>query len=66
MLTSEGYCLTYYKSKNQIIICLPQTMETLTNTMTMVTNRRFELTMEEKALILNVVRFVFGEREDNV
>lgn len=65
LITDDGYSLTYNKGANQIIICLPQTMRTLNNTTAMVTNRRVELTPGEEALILNTVRFVFGERKDN-
>lgn len=65
LITDDGYSLTYNKGANQIIICLPQTMRTLNNTTAMVTNRRFELTTAEEALILNVVRFVFGEGKDD-
>ena len=65
LITDDGYSLTYNKGANQIIICMPQTMRTLNNTTAMVTNRRVELTPGEEALILNTVRFVFGERKDN-
>ena len=65
LTTKDGYSLTYNKGANQLVICLPQTMRTLSNTVAIVTNRRFELTTEEEALILNTVRFVFGERKDD-
>ena len=65
LITDDGYSLTYNKGANQLVICLPQTMRTLSNTVAIVTNRRFELTTEEEALILNTVRFVFGERKDD-
>lgn len=66
MLTTEdGYSLTYNKGANQLVIYLPQTMRTLNNTTAMVTNRKVDLTQSEKALILNVVRFVCGEGKDD-
>ena len=64
LITDDGYSLTYNKGANQLIISLPQTMRTLDNTTAMVTNRRVDLTHAEKALILNVVRFVFEEGKD--
>lgn len=67
MLTSDGYCLTYYKSKNQIVICLPQTMSTLTNTCVQVVDRRTDVEETDLWALLNVAQLIFhkGVREDN-
>ncbi len=65
LITDDGYSLIYNKGANQIVIYMPQTMQTLNNTTAMVTNRRVDLTQAEKALILNVVRFVFEERRED-
>ena len=65
MLTSDGYALTYYKSRNQIIICLPQTCETATNTYEQVVDRRTDVEETDLAVLLNIVKLIFhkGERE---
>ena len=63
MIISDGYTLEYYKGRNQIVIGLPQTMQTATNTVSMVTNRKVDLTAEDQMIILAVVKYVMGERE---
>lgn len=67
MLTSEGYCLTYHKSKNQIVICLPQTAETATNTYEQVVDRRTDVVEIDLLVLLNIVKLIFykGERKQN-
>lgn len=59
MLTSEGFCLTYYKRQNQIVICLPQTAETATNTYEQIADRRTDVTETELAVLLNIVKLLF-------
>ncbi len=63
MIISDGYTLEYYKNRNQIIIGLPQTEQTATNTISMVTKRKIDLTDEEKMIILATVEYVMGERK---
>lgn len=65
MLTSEGYGLTYYKNKNQIVICLPQTYETATNTYEQVVDRRTDVEETDLWVLLNIVKLIFhkGERK---
>ena len=63
MIMVDGYYLNYYPNCNQIVITMPQTMRTLTNTVSMVTNRRVSITREEEAIILNVVKAII-ERKD--
>lgn len=63
MVMVDGYYLNYYPERNQIVITMPQTMQTLTNTVSMVTNRRVSITREEEAVIVNVVKAIM-ERED--
>lgn len=66
MLCNDGYCLTYYKNKNQIIICLPQTYETITNTIEGVVDRRTDVEEKDLLVLLNIARLIFhkGERKD--
>ena len=65
MIVSDGYSLEYIPRQNRIIINLPQTMTTLSNTVTMISNRRISLTEAEEAAILSVVRAIMeaGEAE---
>ena len=63
MIVSDGYTLEYYKGRNQIVIGLPQTEETATNTVSMVTNRKVDLTDEDQMMILAIVKYVMGERQ---
>lgn len=64
MIVGDGYYLNYDKDKNRIVILLPQTMETLTNTMDAVTDRKIDITESEQSLILNVVKAVFERRNE--
>lgn len=54
-----NYSISYNKGRNQIVIGLPQTAQTATNTIEPVTNRRTEMTFEEQALLLSIVRYIF-------
>jgi hypothetical protein len=70
MLTSDGYSLTYYKTKNQIVIRLPQTYETLTNTYDQVVDRRTDVREIDLLVLLNIAKVIFYkgvriEDEDN-
>ena len=66
MTTSGGYTIVQYPTKNRIIITLPQTLGTLTNTVTEVSNRRNKLTDEEEATLLAAVRIMFEYGLDEV
>ena len=63
MLTSDGYCLTYYKNRNQIVICLPQTYETATNTYEKVVDRRTDVEETDLWVLLNIAKLIFHKRE---
>ena len=64
MIVGDGYSLFYDKDKNRIVIRLPQTMKTLTNTMDAVTDRKIDINESEQSLILNVVKAVFERRNE--
>ena len=64
MICSDGYCLTYFPQRNTIEIVMPQAMTTLTNTVSMVSNRKTVLTEEEEAAILSVVKAIVERRSD--
>lgn len=59
MLTSNGYSLIYYKNRNRIVIGLPQTAETLTNTFNSVVDRRIDVDDKELAILLTVAQAIF-------
>lgn len=58
--SSDDYLIRYYKKHNQVIITLPQTMETMTSTRTPYCHRRVDVSDEELTLILNVARMIFN------
>lgn len=59
MTVIDGYSLTQYVNQNQIVINLPQTRNTLTNTVTPVADRRKVLTDLEEAALLTAVKAMF-------
>ena len=63
MIISEGYILVYEPISNSIIITLPQTIETLTNTVSEIVDRRVDISIEEEATILNVVKAIMEKKE---
>lgn len=63
MIISDGYTIEYYKNRNQIIIGMPQTMLTPTDTVSMVINRKVDLTDEDQMIILAVVKYVTEAKE---
>ena len=67
MLMSDGYCLAYYKNKNQIVICLPQTFETATDTYEQVVDRRTDVMETDLLVLLNIAKLIFCkvERKDD-
>lgn len=56
--TNDGYSIYYEKNANRIVISLPQTIETVTSTMTMVINRKLEFTDSELCAILSVAKAI--------
>jgi hypothetical protein len=62
MIVSEGYSIEYMKAANKIIINLPQTMGTVTNTVTPMSDRKTDFTDDELCAILYAVK-MFAEME---
>lgn len=58
MIENNGYILNYKPKENQIVIMLPQTISTLTNTVSPVADRRIDISHEEEAMILNLVKAI--------
>lgn len=63
MLISNGYSLIYHKNHNQIVIGLPQTWSSLTNTLDPVVDRRIDVTEQELDILLRVTKLIFLNRE---
>ena len=64
MITCNGYAIMYEKNRNRIIISLPQTMKTATNTVSEVRVRKTEFTETELAAILFAVKTVAEHPEE--
>ena len=60
--SQDDYLITYYKKENKVVIMLPQTMETITNTRTPKSDRRVDVNDNELTLLLNVARLIFNKR----
>ena len=58
MLISDGYYIEHYKNDNKIIIGLPQTFETISNTVSPLANRKSDFTDEDLYTILSVVKAI--------
>ena len=56
MITSDGYSIEQYVTANRIVITLPQTADSMTNTMEPMSDRRQSLTDEEMATMLCMVK----------
>lgn len=62
IITNDGYAIEQYPKQNQIVINLPQTNSTITNTNGTIATRKEKLTTEELTLILTLVRLLMGEK----
>lgn len=63
MVTCDGY--TLYQRKNQIIIGLPQTWETLCDSSSPIVDRQLYLTTEQEACLLMLVKkFMMNDEEE--
>lgn len=63
MICLDNYSLIYEKKKNRIVICLPQTTESILNTTTPIVNRRFDVKNEELLGILVATKLTFENKE---
>lgn len=62
MLVSDGYSLVYDKGQNKIGIFLPQTWETLTNTIDAPADRRTDVSESDLMVLLQVARVIFDKK----
>lgn len=63
MIVSDGYYVMQVVQENKIIIGLPQTMQTIGNTIDKISDRRLALTDEEEASLLLTVRRLLEQKE---
>lgn len=61
MIVSDGYSLSYERMKNRIVILLPQTAETMMDTMTLPVKRQ-DRSEEELLILLLITRQLFEEK----
>lgn len=68
MLVNNGYLLIYHKNRNQIVIGLPQTSKSLTNTLEPVADRKIDIEEKDLAILLAVTQAIFlnGTKMDEV
>ena len=65
MLMSDGYSLIYDKYRNQIVIGLPQTYATITNSVEQPQKRRVDVEESEMTILLLMAKKIFrGEIVD--
>lgn len=65
MIKNDGYSIEEYSNINRIIICLPQTSESITNSAAPVSKRRTELNVHELVAILETIKtFYESNKED--
>ena len=62
--SKDGYSVEFRNSQNKIVIGLPQTPTTATNTMYPIEERKTNPSDEELASILSLVRLIFKENQD--
>lgn len=58
-ICSNGYSIFFDSKNNQITIHLPQTMETITNTLEPVSNRNVDMTTKDLSTLLELTKLIF-------
>lgn len=64
IVTDDGYAIEQHQGQNKIVILMPQTAETITNTVQQLSKRRVKLTENELLLILNLVRLLMMDGKE--
>ena len=66
MIVSDGYSLIYDEKHNRLVISIPPTMETATDTVTPIADRRIDVSETDLMVLLNIVQLIFhkGLRKD--
>jgi len=58
IVSQDGYAIEHYRSRNQIVITMPQTVQTLTNTQSIVRNRKVDFTDSDLVALLGLARYI--------
>lgn len=58
IVSQDGYAVEHIQSKNQIVITIPQTVQTLTNTTSIVRNRKIDFTDTDLVILLQLTRYL--------
>ena len=68
MIINDGYSLMYDKKHNQIVIGIPPTIETATDTVTPIADRRTDVSETDLMALLFIAQLIFhkGLRKDEV
>ena len=68
MIINDGYSLMYDKKYNRIIIGIPPTIETATDTATPIADRRTDVSEMDLIVLLSTTQLIFhkGLRKDEV
>lgn len=68
MIVSDGYSLMYDEKHNRIVIRIPPTLETATDTVTPIADRRTDVLETDLIVLLNIAQLIFhkGLRKDEV
>ena len=65
MTVIDGYSIVQYPNENKLVIVLPQTESTISNTISPVVKRRRTITQAEEAALLVAVKGMYEcEREE--
>ena len=59
MIVDGWYSIQQNIQQNRLVICLPQTQETLVSTAQPISYRRTELSEEEETIILGIVKRMY-------
>ena len=64
MIASNEYYLNYYPNRNQIVISLPQTSQTLMDTISPVIDRRTGVKESDLMCLLQVAQVIFCKMDE--
>ena len=58
IVSQDGYAIEHYRNRNQIVITMPQTTETPSNTISIVRNRKVDFTEEDLMILLELTKYL--------
>ena len=61
IISQDGYSIEHYRNRNQIVITMPQTIETQSNTISIVRNRKTDFTTEDLMILLELTKYLCGD-----